>query len=290
MKETINLTTSDLFPDGIASVIPSDLKSELDEATQKEFIKSFITKDIIDTLVTINFNAQSTQTTKDIAFHFENDAHFSQHFDEIKLPVERYAHNLEEVINRNFFVDIKNEIDKRAADIWFSPELEVYDLKLQGGLKIEIVNPQLIGEATINTDLVVSKNDFNVNERGFLKDVFRTGIQKKIDFNPASEWILIGLINNPSQMYLSGELDMDLDLTASDVSVEGDYDAEMDLVLSITVNDVSNPVEGGYVWDIKTLDITKFRINNIALNDYDMEAALLKVVFQADGTISVKLK
>jgi len=290
MKEMINLSTSDLFPDGLAAVIPGDLKEELDKQTQKEFLRSFLTKDMVDTLVNLHFNGQSSQTAMEIPFHFENEAHFSQHFDEIKIPVESYTHELEEIVNKDFFTGVKNKIDEKASDIWFSPELEVYDLKLKGKLKADIVNPHLSGGATINTDLYVSKNDFDVNERAFLKDVFLTGQQKEFDFDPASEWILIALINTPSDMYCSGNLALDLNLSASDITVEGDYDANMDLIITIIVNDVNNPVDGGYTWNITSLDISKFLISNVVLKDYVLEDPLLKVVFQADGTISVKLK
>jgi hypothetical protein len=288
--ETIVLKVKDILPEGIESIIPSDLGSDVSLATQKEFIKGLLTDDIVDAVVRSNFDGESTETVKTVSLNFENRAVFSQFFDELKLPVDEYVFELKEVISESFFTGIKSDIDKEGEKIWFSPELEVYDLNLSGEMKVDIVNENLSGNATINTVIDISKNEFGVNTRNLIEDYFILGKKKNFQFNSDSEWILIALINKPELMYLSGDIGLEIDLSAYKVEINGTYDADITITLKIEVNDAKNPISSGYSWQIEALNVEKFRFHDLNINGFELDEELFEISFRTIGTISVKLK
>jgi len=212
VKSEFTLSVEDILPEGIESLIPSNLKDELDEETLKTFMASLLTEDVLDFLVEMHYDDTSDAHYQEVVYRFENSGPLDQTFDEILLPVDHFDFDFEEVVKADFFRDVHNDIKKRGEEIWFNPELEVFGLDLNGEMKIDLVHDKVGGDARVSMDLEASKNGYGINTRPLLEDTFDLGKKKRFSFNPSSEWIFMALINNPGVMYVSGNALLDLEL------------------------------------------------------------------------------
>lgn len=291
MQKVVTIKCSDVLPENLSELLPSNIKNDLDRQTQKALIRQFIPVEIIEQIILNHFSGEENEKEFQFSHHLIMDSNINKDFDEIELPSLKKSVILEKEVDQDFFIEVKKKLEEKSTEVIFSPDLYVYGIDLSSNIFFDITHPQIKGSVKVLTSVFVSKNDFNLNERELIKEEnFISGTEKKISFMDDADWVLVSLINNPGKMFVRIPTELTIEGIVSNIRLETDFDMDIELSFSISVNNIERPIQDGYEWEIKDFTINKFLLRNMVVEGFDFSKDLAEAKLTVSGNINVGLK